>query len=116
MALQTASVAKTASDAANIQTKAILTSLVMVVIDDKITAESERTTLDERTHKAVFTFDADINGRTSPVEIIQSDQSKVFLTDIIDALVDAGYRTAFVLKRASRQGGQDRVTLTVAWD
>ena len=116
MALQSAATAKTASDGASIQTKAILTSLVMGVIDAKILAESTRTDLDKPTHKATFDFNADINGRTSPVEIIQSNESKGFLTHIIDALTDAGYRTAFVLKPASRQGGQDRVTLTVAWD
>ncbi len=115
MALQTAPTASIASDAAVIKTRSILSSLAMGVIDAAITEESERVDLDERTYRTVITFNANINGRTKPVEIIQSDESKVFLNDIINALVDAGYRTAFALKPTSRDGGQDRVTLTVAW-
>jgi hypothetical protein len=116
MALQPAATATTASDGAVIQARDVLTSLSMTDINDAITAASIRTDLDERTYKIVLTFNADINGSTDPIEIIQSDSSRVFLEDVLDALEDAGYRTAIAPKPASRQGGQDRVTLTVAWD
>ena len=116
MALQAATTAKTASDAAAIQSRSILTSLVMGVIDTAITAESERTDVDERTHKITMTLAADVNGRTKPVEIIQSDDSKVLLMDVEAALVDAGYRVSSKSIKASRVGVNDKVKIQIAWD
>jgi len=116
MALQQSSAAKTASDAAAIQTRSILTSLVMGVINTAITTESTRTDLDERTHKITLTLAADVNGGTQPVQIIQSDDSKVLLSDIQAALIDAGYRVSAKAIKASVVGRDDRVKLQVAWD
>lgn len=116
MALQLASVAKTASDAAAIQTKPVLTSLIMDVIDTAITAESTRVDLDVRTYKAVLTLKADINGGTKPIDIIQSDDSRVLLEDIEKALIDAKYRVSSNAIKASREEADDKVKLQVAWD
>jgi len=116
MALQSATTSKTSSDGALIQTKSVLTSLVMGVINAEIIAQSIRTDLDERTYKATFTLAADVNGRTKPVEIIQTDDTRVNLNDLLEALVDNGYRVSFKAVKAARLGGTDRVKLTVAWD
>ncbi len=116
MALQQASAAKTASDTAAIQTRTILTSLVMGVINAAITTESTRTDLDERTYKATLTLDADVNGGTKPVDIIQSDDSKVLLPDIESALIDAGYRVSCKAISSSREEVDDKVRIQIAWD
>lgn len=117
MTLQSALIAKTASDAAAIQPRAIISSLVMTdIIDTKITEESQRVDKDERTYSAKIELSADMNGGTSAIQIIQSDDSKVLLPDIENALLEAGYKVAIEGKRASRVGGQDRIILTVAWD
>jgi len=115
MTLQAATTATTASDAANIQTRDILTSLVMDVIDIEITAQSTREDLDERTYKAEFVFSAAINETTGVVEVIQSDDSKVLLIDIEGALIDAGYRFSCKPIKSFRIGVDDKVKLQVAW-
>ena len=115
MALQTATAAKTASDAAVIQTRSILTSLTMIDINAAITAASIRTDLDERTYKIELTLRADVNGRTKPVEIIQADETKVLLADIKAALLDAGYRVSSKAIKDSRPENDDKVKLQIAW-
>lgn len=114
MALQSATDAKTASDAAVIQTNATIISLTMTVINTQITAESTRIDKNERTYKASFTFDAKINDGS--VEIIQADESSILLSDLIGALTLAGYRTSDRVVPASRLGLNDTLKLTVAWD
>lgn len=114
MPLQQASTAITASNASNIETKDILSSLVMGVINTEITTQSARTDTDERIYKTELTLDADINDRTSPVQIIQSDATKVLLSDIEKALVDAGYRIS-CRSIKTRDGINDKVKLQVAW-
>ena len=115
MALQQASTAKTASDAAAIQVRSILTSLVMGVINAAITTESERIDVDERMYKITLTLEADVNGRTKPVEIIQSDSSRVLLSDIEAALMDAGYRVSSKPIKSSRVEVNDKVKIQIAW-
>lgn len=114
MTLQSASDAVTASDAANIETRAVLTSLTMAIIGAGISYESTRTDHDWRTYRVSFNFEADVNGRTEPVEIIQSDDSRILLTDLEKALVASGYRTSSRSIK-TRSGKPDKVKLTVAW-
>lgn len=113
--LTLASDAKIASNAASIQPRNILTKVIMAEIKVLITTESERTDKEERTYKTTIDLDADINGRVEPIEIIQSDASKVLLTDILAALHDSGYQTVYKEKKASREGGQDRICLQIDW-
>lgn len=115
MAIQAAGSALTASDSAVIQTKDVISSLVMGVINAEITNQSTRTDLDKRTYKAEITLDADINDNTKVTLIIQSDLTKVLLVDVVDALADAGYRISITSIKASRKGVNDRVKLQVAW-
>jgi len=115
MTLQTAVAAKTASDAAAIQTRAVLSSLTMTIIDNKITTESTRTDLDERTYKTTLDFDADVNGKVSPVEIIQSDDSKILIEDLIKELIDKGYSVSYKAIK-TRDGKNDKVKLQIAWN
>lgn len=117
MTLQSAADAKIASDAAGIQTRDIISSLVMTdVINAAITSESTRTDTDVRIYCATIDLNADINGKISPIEIIQSDDTKVLLTDILGALTDEGYETAYTEKPTTRSGGQDRIILTILWE
>jgi len=109
MALQVAVVAKTTSDAALIRARAIINSLAMDVINDKITVESERTDTENRIYKTDLNFGARI--KNDVVEINQSDNSYVKLNDLLDSLYDKGYRTSHRLI-----GKKDRIRLTVAWD
>lgn len=115
MALQQASTAITASDAANIETRDILTSLVMGVIDAAISTQSIKTDTDERIYKVTLTFPAAINSTTGVVELIQSDSTKVLLSDIEGALTDAQYRTSYKAIKASRVGIDDKIKLQIAW-
>jgi len=115
MALQSSATAKTASDTAAVQARDILDSLIMTVINSAITVESEKTTNDFRSYKITISMNADVNGRTKPAEIIQSDDSKVLLSDIIGALKDKGYRTSFQAIK-TRDGKDDVVKLQIAWD
>jgi len=111
MSLRTAAAAKTASISNVPSEGSIFSSLLMAVVDTEINAQAAL-----GAYKAIFTLAADVNGRTKPVEIIQSDQSKVNLDDLIDALVLRGYRTSFKALKAAITSNTDRVKLTVAWD
>lgn len=111
MALQTASTANATSVTNTPAESAIFSSLVMAVVDTEINAQALI-----GNYKASFTLAADVNGRTKPVELIQSDQTKVNLDDLINALVLRGYRVSFKALKAARVDGTDRVKLTVAWD
>ncbi len=115
MTLQLASSAKSTSDAATIETRTILSSLIMAVIDAEITTQSARTDLDVRTFKAEFTIDADTNGGNSPAQLIQSDSSRVLLSDLEGALTDAGYKISEKTILSSRTGVSDKVKLQVSW-
>lgn len=115
MALQQAITAITTSDAANIETRDILNSLVMGVIDAAISTQSSKTDTDERIYKVTLTFPATITSTTGVVEVIQSDLTKVFLSDIEGALTDALYRTSVRAIKSSRVGIDDKVKLQIAW-
>jgi len=114
MTLQTSITANNASNASNIQARAVLNSLTMNAIDSKITTESERTDLDERTYKITLELNADINGRMNPVEIIQSDSTRILIQDVVSQLIDKGYRVAYKAIK-TRDGKPDRVKLQIAW-
>lgn len=111
MSIRTAATAKTTSIANVPAEGSIFTSLVMAVVDTEINAQAIL-----GAYKATFTLAADVNGRTKPVELIQSDESKVNLDDLINALVLRGYRVSFKALKAAITGNADRVKLTVAWD
>ena len=114
MSLQTAATATTASGAALIQTRSVLNSLTMTTIDSAITAASQRTDLDERTYKITLEFKADINGRTKPVEIIQSDATRILIKDLVMALIDESYRVSYK-EFKTRSGKDDKIKLQIAW-
>lgn len=114
MAFTTAATAKTASDAASLTANPAVGSLTETLINTGIGTQSTRTDTKTRNYTATFTLDADINGRTSPVEIVQSDASRIILNDLVSALDDAGYRVSF--KDTKIEGSLDKVKLTVAWD
>lgn len=114
MAFITAATAKTSSDSANIAANPAVDSSTETLINAEIAAQSTRIDKYVRTYTATFTLDADINGRTSPVDIIQSDNSRIILDDLINALTDAGYRASF--KGIKIDGGIDQVRLTIGWD
>lgn len=115
MALKAAADVLASSNRAIIQKKGILSSLIMAVINDEINYQSTRTDLDKRTCKTALTLDAEIGDGTKSVQVIQSDLTKVLLSDIKDALTDAGYRISCKLIKSSRTGANDRVKLQVAW-
>jgi len=114
MALQSATTATTASNAAGIDAREVLGSLTITDIDSKITAASTKTNTDERIYKITVALDADINGRTDPIEIIQSDSSRIFIRDLEGALIDAGYRVSYKALK-TRDGKNDKVKLQIAW-
>lgn len=114
MAFTLAATAKTASLAVSLSANPAVGSLTETLINTEIAARSTAVT-DSRIYTATFTLDADVNGRTSPVDIIQSDASKIILNDLIRALNDAGYRTSFHAIK-TRTGKNDKVRLTMAWD
>lgn len=114
MSLQSAATATTASDVAVIQARVVLNSLTMIVIDSAITVASQRTDLDERTYKITLDLNADINGRIKPIEIIQSDDSRILIADLVMALIDEGYRV-FYKGFKTRNGKNDKIKLQIAW-
>lgn len=113
MALQDASAHKTTTDNAVITSDPIYDDEVMTAIEAKLTIEAART--DIKTYCMTMTFNAIINGRTDPIEIVQSGDN-ITLTAALNALGVKNYRTSYRSKKAAREGGQDRLTLTIAWD
>ena len=115
MTLLSASITKTASDNAEIQSRAVLTSSTMTAIVAKINSASSQVDTDERTYKINIEFEGDVNGRTKPIEIIQADDSRILLKDIESALVDAGYRVSCRGVK-TREGKSDKIKIQIAWD
>jgi hypothetical protein len=68
-----------------------------------------------RTKTSTFDLEAVINGRTTPVEIVQSGEN-LDLGDVCAALAEKGYRVSFRPKKAHSETGKSRVTFTIAWD
>lgn len=114
MAFTTATAAKTASDGVSLSANPVIGSLTETLINTEIAVRDTKVT-DSRIYTATFTLDADVNGKTSPVDIIQSDDSRIVLDDLIRALNDAGYRTSYKSIK-TRSGKPDKVNLTIAWD
>jgi len=115
MAIQSATDARTVSNATALDPMIVKSSASMDLINAKITAEAEKTGKMEPTYKAVITLNADVNGRVSPVDIIEADNNRILLTDVEMALKDEGYRV-FCYPRKMYNGGLDKVNITVAWD
>lgn len=115
MALITPTQAKTNSDAADIQVNPFIGSLTETLISTFITDESNRTDTKTRIYTVQFYLEADVNGRTSPVDIIQSDASKIKLTDAVLGLEAAGFRVTHK-SRKTHDGINDKVVMTVGWN
>lgn len=116
MTLLTASAATTASNGSAIQVRSVLSSLTITAIDAAILAQSTRTDVDNRQYKVTMTLVATTDSE-GKVQIIQSDDSKILLSDVVDALTDplAGYRVAYKTIRESRNGRKDKIKLQIAW-
>ncbi len=115
MAFTTPATAKSASDGVSLTTNPVITSLTETLINTEIARRSIEISK-QRIYTASFVLDADLNGRVSPIDIIQSDDSKILLTDLCNALRDVGYRIAFKPVKMNRAGKKDKVNLTIAWD
>ncbi len=114
MAFTTRTTLKTQSDAAAIQVP-VPGSLTEALINTKVNLESNRTDTSERIYRASFILDADVNGRTSPVDIIQSDDSKILLSDLVYELNNQGLSVAYKARK-TRDGINDKVILKVGWN
>lgn len=112
MTLQASSSAKTASDAAAIFTS-LTSSLVVTLINTEITAQSTKTDTEERIYRATLYIDCETVG-DGPIELIQSDASKVNLYDVEETLRTAGYRIS-CKAITTRTGIKDKIKITVAW-
>lgn len=112
MTLRDASVFKAFSDAAAVPPMTTLDGVVGDAIDSKIDLESKR--IDICTMKTTIDLNAVVNGRTEPIEIIQPGEN-LMLSDLVLALEEKNFRVSCRPKKAGRAGGQDRVTLTIAW-
>jgi len=112
MTLQAASAAKTASDGAAIFTS-LTSSLVVTLINTEITAQSTGTDTEERVYRATLYIDCEITDN-GPVELIQSNATKVNLFDVEETLKLAGYRVS-CKAITTRSGIKDKIKLTVAW-
>lgn len=112
MTLQTATTAKTASDAAVIFIDET-NSLVVTDINTEITTQSTRTDTEERIYRATLYIDCEVVD-DGPVELIQSDETKVNLFDVEETLKTAGYRINCKLIK-TRDGIKDKIKLDVAW-
>lgn len=113
MAFRDAVVAKTISDGVTVDTDTTLDGSVGTAIDAAITEAAAITSV--KTEKCVIDLSAVINGKHSPVEIIQSG-GNLKLDDVLQAIKNGGFRVSRRLKKRGRVGGQDRVTLTIAWN
>jgi len=113
MSIQKATDATAASDAITVN-RPVLNSLTIKAIDDAITAQTASIVSDERVIR--LTLEATMNAM-GQAQIIQSDDTKELLTDVVDALTadPAGYRVSYKYIRKFREGANDRVKLQVAW-
>ncbi len=109
MTLRDATTIKIISDNNQPEAKTTLDGVVGTAID---TAMSDAALLGME--RVEIHLDAVINGRTTPIEIVQSG-GNLMLTDVCDTLKEKGYRISIRKKKSYRAGGQDRVTLVVAW-
>lgn len=113
MALQPAADTTAESNSTAI-TRPVLDSLIIDVIALAIVAQSDKTDADERVIRLTLVATMNAAGQA---QVIQEDETKVFLTDIVDALTSstAGYRVAYKYIRGAREGKKDKIKLQVAW-
>lgn len=112
MAFRNASTIKIISDAIN-PADTTLDGAVGTKIDLAIAVAAAITTV--KTEKITVDLNAVINGRTTPVEIVQAG-GNLQLNDVLIAIEKNNFRVVARPKKAGREGGQDRVTLTIAWN
>ncbi len=110
MPLRTATTIRAISDVNTPAAIAVLEGDVGDVIDAVADA---RASLGFET--AVVSLDAVINGRTDPIEIIQSG-GNLSLDDVLISLENKGFRASPQRRPKNREGGQDRMVITIAWD
>lgn len=113
MTFRNAAAAQTISDGATIDEDTTLDGAVGTKIDLAISTAAAITEV--KTEKCVIDLNAVINGRESPVEIVQAG-GNLMLDDVLVAIKNGGFRVSRRLKKCGRVGGQDRVTLTIAWN
>lgn len=113
MALRNAAAAKAISDGVTVDEDTTLDGAVGTAIDAAIATAAAITMV--KTEKCIIDLNAVINGRESPVEIVQPG-GNLKLDDVLVAIENNGFRVSRRLKKCGRVGGQDRVTLTIAWN
>lgn len=114
MAFVTASTAKTQSDAVVLDGFPAAGSLTETLINNAINAESNKTGTKRPVYTLSVALDADLNGRVSPIDIIQSDASRILLTDLIVQLQIDGYTVDYTPMK-TRDGKSDKVKLQLKW-
>lgn len=112
MPFQNATTIKALSDGATIDSDETLDNEVGTAISAACATAAAITTV--RTEKAAVDLNAVIDGE-KPVEIIQSG-GNLTLDNVLKCISNNGFRVSFRCKKAGRIGGQDRVTLTIAWN
>jgi len=113
MSLQSASTAKTASDA-NVSFNDVTTASIMTDIDAKITIERDRTDSKNVIYQVIIDLEADLDTTDGVPDILKSGQSNVSLMDIKGTLKAAGYTTS-CRSIKTRDGINNQVKLQVAW-
>ncbi len=115
MAFVSAATAKTQSDAVVLDTFPVAGSLTETLINTAINAESQKTGIERPIYRLEIYLDADLNGRISPIDIIQSDDSRILLSDLIVQLERDGYTVASKDFKDDRVGVNDKVLLQLRW-
>ncbi len=115
MAFVTATAAKIASDLVGLDGYPAEGALTETLINNAVTAASTKTGIKRPIYKLSIDLDADLNGRISPIDIIQSDTSKILLSDLVAQLEIVGYRVVYKPVK-TRDGKNDKIKLQIAWD
>lgn len=113
MSFRSASDIKTISDAMSPDSDTILDGDVGATIDVAMSAAAGKSGI-EKTEKVTVDLPAVINGKESPVEIIQTE-GNLMLDDVIRKIRSSGFRVEARPKK-SYSSSSDRVTLTIAWN
>ncbi len=114
MAFVTAAAAKINSDAVALDGYPAEGTLTETLVNDAITAASTKTGIKRPIYTLSIDLDADLNGRVSPIDIVQSDATRILLTDLIVQLEIDGYTVDYTAVK-TRDGKDDKVKLQIRW-
>lgn len=114
MTFRNATAIKAISDAVTPGIDTVLDGAVGTAIDAAISVAAAKTGI-ERTEKATVDLEAVINGRQSPIEIVQAG-GNLTLDAVLTKIRSDEFRVVARPKKCWREGGKDRVTLTIAWN